>query len=290
MMEDKLRVILGCESLKVIRRIEDRKELKYVVKVLGNEVKTMRDLDREVARTIFEAVPNWKREDRGLIYCLETDWTKELASYLNDKLGREVCGVYNAKMGTEERQEVLKAWKMGKIKFLAASSALGAGLDYGDVRLVIHHGHAQNLIDFSQESGRGGRDGKPAVSLTLFWDGLENHTSWIEKEGKDLMISWIKSKECRKKSLSIYLHGTGQDCLSQRDGELCDNCDEALKLNLDWESTVKTGQKRGRDMEEREVMDVVDLREMIGELKGRCTLCWMNGKEDGVRHELPQCR
>ena len=104
------------------------------------------------------------------------------------------------------------------------------------------------------------------------------------------MISWIKSKECRKKSLSIYLHGTGQDCLSQRDGELCDNCDEALKLNLDWESTVKTGQKRGRDMEEREVMEVVDLREMIGELKGRCTLCWMNGKEDGVRHELPQCR
>lgn len=44
-MEDRVRVVLGCESLKVIRNREDRKELKYSVKVLGSKVETMRDFN-----------------------------------------------------------------------------------------------------------------------------------------------------------------------------------------------------------------------------------------------------
>src|SRR5947199_212717 len=105
--------------------------VKYVVKVVGNEVESMRNLNRVIARTIYEAVPNWKKEDRGLIYCLKTVWTEELTKYLNEKLKQEVCGVYNAKMGKKERQDVLNAWKSGKVRFLATTSALGAGLDYG---------------------------------------------------------------------------------------------------------------------------------------------------------------
>jgi len=44
-MEDTLRILLGSECLKFIRKCEDRKELKYVVKVVGNEVESMRDLN-----------------------------------------------------------------------------------------------------------------------------------------------------------------------------------------------------------------------------------------------------
>ena len=69
-----------------------------------------------------------------------------------------------------------------------------------------------------------------------------------------------------------------------------DNCEGALKVELEWSSVRKMGNKRGRDMEEREVSDVVDLKEMIRELKEGCTMCWTNGKMDVGRHELPRCR
>ena len=288
-MEERVRIILGCESWKVIRKVSDRKELKYSVKVLGNEVETMRDVNREIGLLLYNRIKDWKKDGRGLIYCLKTDWAKELAQYLNEKFGREICGVYHAKMDKSERKKALSAWKEGKIKFLAATSALGAGLDYGQVRTVIHQGHARNLIEFGQESGRAGRDGKEAESVTFFWRGLEPETRWIKKEEKEEMIRWIMSKDCRKKWLSIYLHGFGEDCLSQRDGEFCDNCEKALEGSSEWSVGIKVGRKRGRDVEAMEVSDAVDLKEMIGELKGTCTLCWINEKVIEKPHVLPRC-
>ena len=113
-------------------------------------------------------------------------------------------------------------------------SALGVGLDYGQVRLVIHPGHGGNLMDFAQESGRGGRDGKPADSITMFWEGLQRETGWMTDERIKEMMEWINSKGCRKKSLSVYLHGSGEDCLSQGGGEICDICEKILKEKLEW--------------------------------------------------------
>ena len=289
-LEDQVRVNLGCESLKVIRKVEDRKELKYTVKIFGKELKTMRNLNGQICLHIMRVMNNWNEGDRGLIYCLTTKWAEELADYVNEMFGEETCGIYNAKMTKEERKEVLAAWKSGKIKLLAATSALGAGLDYGQVRLVIHQGHAGSLMDFGQESGRGGRDGKSAESVTMYWEGLEEETRWMMDERKKEMLEWIRMKGCRKKSLSVYLHGTGEDCLSQRDGEICDNCEKILNDGLDWKVVGKRGQKRGRELEYMEVMEGVELKEMMNELKGSCTLCWLKTGEIVKAHELHRCR
>jgi ATP-dependent DNA helicase RecQ len=289
-MEDPLRVLLGCENLKTIRSTEGRKELEYSVKVLGNQVESMKDLNLAVRLVLRDNMKDWESKDRGLIYCLQKSWTKDLAEFINTGLNREVCRVYHADMEAEERAEILNAWKHGTVKVLVATSALGAGLHYDHVRLVIHHGFAQSLVEFSQESGRGGRDGKKAKSATVFWKGLLKEAGWIEKEGKDIMISWINSKDCRRKGLDGHLHGSGQECLLLGKGELCDNCEARLKKGEEWSSGVKSKQKRGRDMEFRETRDGVELKEMMKELGGKCTLCWIKRKEDVGRHELARCR
>ena len=41
-----------------------------------------------------------------------------------------------------------------------ATSALRLGVDLPNVSLVIHHGPPYTLIEYSQESGRAGRNGK----------------------------------------------------------------------------------------------------------------------------------
>ena len=60
---------------------------------------------------------------------------------MNERFGGEVCGVYHAEMDIEERKRSLKRWKNGEVVFLAATSALGVGIDHREVRLVVYHGY-----------------------------------------------------------------------------------------------------------------------------------------------------
>ncbi|KAK4551267.1 hypothetical protein LTR86_011264 [Recurvomyces mirabilis] len=77
------------------------------------------------------------------------------------------CSYYHRDIGTtEEKDARLKSWISGDSgsPFLACTTAAGAGVDYPHVRWVVHIEDPYGLIDFTQESGRGGRDGEPAGS------------------------------------------------------------------------------------------------------------------------------
>jgi len=183
----------------------------------------------------------------------------------------------------------LSKWKQGDLKILIATSALGAGLDYGAVRFVVHQGFAQRMIDFCQESGRAGRDGKAAESVVFFWKGFEKEVEWIKQEGKVEMLEWVKMEGCRRKALSVYLHGFGEDCMCRRDAALCDNCEKAMDGAGSLRIEEVRGVKRKRDEEKREVCDAVELKEMIEDIKGKCPLCWMNGKDEDIDHLVSRC-
>jgi superfamily II DNA helicase RecQ len=289
-MMKRLRIMMGCEKWKRVRRIEDRAELRYRVIKVSKDVKEKRDLDREVGKLLREKLPDFEEDDRAIVYCLQREWAEELAGYLNEKWGDEICGVYHANMDLMERREVYSKWKNGDIMVIAATSALGAGIDHGGVRLVIHHGYGRNMIDLCQESGRGGRDGKAADAVTIFWKGIVEETNWITEKERGDVLRWIESDECRKKMLGRYLNGVGRDCLSGKVGEICDNCEKRLKEGVRMRIEEGIRVRRGLEAEMMEVEHGTDLKEMVRELRGRCMMCWMNKKENIMEHELSSCR
>jgi ATP-dependent DNA helicase RecQ len=101
----------------------------------------------------------------GLVYVRTRKDSEKLANLLEEQ-GYETAA-YHAGLSPEERRQIEKAWLNGDLKFVTCTSAFGMGINKADVRWVVHYQAPLLLSEYIQEIGRGGRDGKPAIALTL---------------------------------------------------------------------------------------------------------------------------
>ncbi len=74
---------------------------------------------------------------------------------------------YNAGIGAENRILVENAFYNNEYKVIVSTNAFGMGVDKPDVRFIIHTQITDSLLQYYQEIGRAGRDGKPAKIILL---------------------------------------------------------------------------------------------------------------------------
>ena len=102
----------------------------------------------------------------------------------------------------------------GILRVVFATTAFAMGLDAPNIHYIIHWKPPKCIEDYVQESGRGGRDGKPAVALLYC------------RESKNLspdMINYIRNTAVCHRKLLLSSFGDYTHTIRQSPLHLC--CD-----------------------------------------------------------------
>ncbi|CAN8002768.1 unnamed protein product [Ixodes hexagonus] len=149
---------LGMRDPKWFLQSFNRPNLRYEVRIKSGKVGT--------AREVLEVVETKFSRQSGIIYCFSRKECDDLAAELSQNGVPAVA--YHAGLDDPKRNEIQQRWIDDKVRVVCATIAFGMGVDKPDVRFVVHYTLPKSMEGFYQESGRAGRDGRPASCLLFY--------------------------------------------------------------------------------------------------------------------------
>lgn len=183
-------------------------------------------------RQLTHFIEDEHRGESGIVYCLSRAKAESTAEKL---VARGInARAYHAGMDSQMRHDN-QAWFINTHgAVICATIAFGMGIDKPDVRFVAHIDMPKSIENYFQETGRAGRDGKPAEAWMCY--GLAdvvNQMRLIEMSDADdlykrrssikldAMLALAETVHCRRKLLLNYF---GEEA-----PETCGNCDNCLE-------------------------------------------------------------
>lgn len=147
-----------------------------------------------------------KLKQKTLMYFPTVRLLREFKNFLelNDPSLSDVTGMYYGPMDKEEKDEVLKSFKSGDIRFVLATKAFGMGIDIPDISNVYHFAPTGNVVDYVQEIGRVARDHSLVEQGYAWLDYLSNDFSEVNKLQGMGAIKKEQIIEVMRKIISIY--------------------------------------------------------------------------------------
>jgi ATP-dependent DNA helicase RecQ len=144
---------LSFRGKNVLRTSFDRKNISYLVR-------KVEDKGTYIIKTLKKA------KGSGIVYVRSRKRCKEVAELL--VANGISADFYHAGLPDELRDKKQASWTIGETRVIVATNAFGMGIDKSEVRFVIHWDIPDSIENYFQESGRAGRDNKPAFAVLLY--------------------------------------------------------------------------------------------------------------------------
>jgi len=146
---------------------------------------------------------------RAIVYCSTRKKTQSVAKAL--KGAGIAAGHYHAGRTALARERAQTSFDRRKTQVLVATNAFGMGIDYADIRLLVHFQMPGSLEAFYQEAGRAGRDGALAHCM-LFHGPADILTqrrlmSRKHKRGEQAlaaMVQYAQGSRCRQQAICLH--------------------------------------------------------------------------------------
>lgn len=197
-------------------------------------------------------------DDAGIVYCLSRKKVDSTAEWLQEQGFTALP--YHAGLSAKVREKNQNRFLKEEGVIIVATIAFGMGIDKPDVRFVAHLDLPKSLEAYYQETGRGGRDGKPADAWMVYGlgdvvrlkqmiqtgEGNLQHKN-LASQKLNAMLGLCETAKCRRLIILNHFGEAAKDNCGS-----CDNCVEPPKT---WEGLVaaqkalscvyRTGQRFG---------------------------------------------
>lgn len=210
----------------------DRPNIRYVVVPKGDRPR----------RQLHQFIQEEHAGQNGIVYCLSRRSVETTASWLNEH--GKTAVPYHAGLTAREREEHQSRFLREDGLIVVATVAFGMGIDKPDVRFVAHLDVPKTLEAYYQETGRAGRDGRPATAWMAYQRGdvermrqlIDSSTEndehrWTQRHKLNALLGYCEAPDCRRKVLLSYFG-------EEMEGDSCGNCDNCRRSVDTWDGTV----------------------------------------------------
>ena len=220
------------------------------------------------------------------------------------------CPGYHGEMTEKVKQQAMATFTQSPGGMtIVATNAFGVGINIPNVRCVIHVEVPASLRDYSQESGRAGRDGQDSEAIIIA-PRTFRAPGWTEwqagtREGHEAMQQYFTGTGCRRAVLDAYLDSYHRPGGCVGDEARCDQCmapprpptTSLPSIHTD-EIAIWTAQEQQKQrvaqqvrlMQAEEALDVDQLEATLAQWQQRCPLCYIETVDAHTSmHPLEQC-